>query len=115
MGLETFNGGGGDLPMQEINLEELISKLDKSDREKLLSGYNLRNLAKIFEDGETMVTVDSFLKHGLNISDSARHLYMHRNTLMYRLNKIRSDTGLDLRNFGMAVTFKILYILYKMK
>ena len=51
----------------------------------------------------------------MNISLTARNTYMHRNTLMYRLHRIRQITGLDLRNFEMAVTFQILYFLYKNK
>ena len=62
-----------------------------------------------------MSTVDSFLEHGMNVSETARKLYMHRNTLIYRLNKIRKVTGLDIRVFDMAVTFEILRSLYMLK
>ena len=72
-------------------------------------------LARVFEDRETMATADSFLENGMNVSETARKLYMHRNTLMYRLNKIRALTGLDLHDFDMALTFKILRALYELK
>ena len=64
---------------------------------------------------ETLETVKCFFGNNLNVSETARQLFIHRNTLMYRLNRIRKITGLDLRNFEMAVTFQILYFLYKNK
>ena len=112
---------GGDMPRrtqispENIRISELVSLLSKSQREKLISGYDLKNFAKVFEDGDTMSTVDSFLKYGLNVSETSRRMYMHRNTLIYRLNKILEITGLDLRVFEMAVTFEILHSLYQQK
>ncbi len=100
---------------ENIPLSEIISQLTKAQRERLISGYDLKKLARIFEDADTMATVDSFLKHGMNVSETSRVLYMHRNTLIYRLNKIQSVTGLDVRAFDSAVTFEILRILYELK
>lgn len=97
----------------EMNIEKLVACTDKAAREKLLSAYDLKAFAKIFEDGEMMRTVDAFFKSGLNVSSAARELYMHRNTLTYRLNVLKERTGLDLRNFDMAVAFKIIYALYR--
>ena len=105
-----------DLPeIKLIGFEETLSQLPKSQREKLISGYDLKNLAKIFEDGGLMQTIDAFLSNGMNVSQTARVLYMHRNTLIYKLNAIRRHTGMDLRDFDMAVTFKILHTLYILK
>ncbi|MBD5632471.1 MAG: PucR family transcriptional regulator [Clostridia bacterium] len=98
-----------------IALSELVKSLDKSEREKLLSGYDLKRFAKIFEDASMMLTIDTFLDSGMNVSETARKLYMHRNTLMYRLASVRRKTGLDIRNFDMAVTFKLLHSLYMIK
>ena len=100
---------------QNIPLFSRVSQLTKVQREKLISGYDLKSFARIFEDADTMATVDSFLENGMNVSETARKLYMHRNTLIYRLNKINRLTGLDLRIFDMAVTFEILRILYELK
>ena len=100
---------------ENIPLSEIISQLTKAQRERLISGYDLKKLARIFEDADTMDTVDSFLKHGMNVLEASRVLYMHRNTLIYRLNKIQSVTGLDVRAFDSAVTFEILRILYELK
>ena len=108
---------GGSMPerTQNIPLSEIISQLTKAQRERLISGYDLRSFARIFEDDETMATVDGLFRNGLNVSATARALYMHRNTLIYRLNKIQKLTGLDLKNFDMAVTFEILRSLYELK
>jgi len=95
-----------------IDLEKIAESLAKSRREELLSGYDLKEFAKIFEDGNMMLTAETFISCGMNVSAAARKLYMHRNTLMYRLNIIYKKTGLDLRDFDMAVTFRLLHILY---
>lgn len=94
---------------------EIISALPKTFKEKLTSGYDMMSFAKIFEDEEMMRTADAFLNCGLNVSRTARVLYMHRNTLIYRLGAIRRQTGLDLRDFTSAVNFKLLHYLYILK
>ena len=58
-------------------------------------------------DEETLVTVYKFFDNNLNVSETARQLYIHRNTLVYRLEKIQKSTGLDVRVFEDALTFKI--------
>ncbi len=58
-------------------------------------------------DRETLMTVQSFFENNLNVSETSRKLFVHRNTLVYRLEKIRKLTGLDLREFDHAVTFKV--------
>ncbi len=68
--------------------------------------FNRRN-QRLFND-EMLYTIDMFFRKDLNLSDTARQLYIHRNTLVYRLDKVQKQTGLDLRSFTDAVTFKIL-------
>ena len=62
--------------------------------------------ADIFEE-EELTTVYTFFDNNLNISETSRQLYIHRNTLVYRLEKIQKKTGLDVRVFDEAMTFKI--------
>ena len=102
-------------PPKNISLSAMIACLTRTQRERLISGYDMKNFARIFEHGELMRTVDCFFENGMNVSETARRLYMHRNTLIYRLNKIQKTTGMDLRNFEMAVTFRILRVLYEQK
>lgn len=58
-------------------------------------------------DEETLITIDKFFENSLNVSETSRQLYIHRNTLVYRLDKLQKSTGLDLRVFEDAITFKI--------
>ncbi|MDO4648480.1 MAG: helix-turn-helix domain-containing protein, partial [Eubacteriales bacterium] len=58
-------------------------------------------------DEETLTTIDKFFDNSLNVSETSRQLYIHRNTLVYRLDKLQKSTGLDLRVFEDAITFKI--------
>ena len=58
-------------------------------------------------DEETLVTIDKFFENSLNVSETSRQLYIHRNTLVYRFEKIQKKFGLDLRTFEDAMTFKL--------
>lgn len=64
-------------------------------------------------DEETLTTIDKFFENSLNVSETARQLYIHRNTLVYRLDKIQKTTGLDLRVFEDAITFQIALMVVK--
>ena len=58
-------------------------------------------------DEETLTTISKFFENSLNVSETSRQLFIHRNTLVYRLDKLQKSTGLDLRVFEDAITFKI--------
>lgn len=64
-------------------------------------------------DEETLSTVNKFFENNLNVSETSRQLYIHRNTLVYRLDKLQKGTGLDLRVFEDAITFKIALMVVK--
>ena len=64
-------------------------------------------------DHETLMTIQAFFENNLNVSETARKLFVHRNTLVYRLEKIRKLTGLDLREFEHAITFKVALMVQK--
>ena len=64
-------------------------------------------------DRETLITVQSFFENNLNVSETSRKLFVHRNTLVYRLEKIKKITGLDLREFDHAITFKVALMVKK--
>ena len=59
-------------------------------------------------------TAEAFLQNNLNVSETSRLLYMHRNTLLYRLDKIEKATGLNVRQFADAVSFRVLTVMYKL-
>lgn len=64
-------------------------------------------------DEETLVTIYKFFENSLNVSETSRQLFIHRNTLVYRLDKLQKSTGLDLRVFEDAITFKIALMVVK--
>lgn len=64
-------------------------------------------------DDETLSTIYKFFENSLNVSETSRQLYIHRNTLVYRLDKLQKSTGLDLRVFEDAITFKIALMVVK--
>ncbi len=64
-------------------------------------------------DEETLSTINKFFENSLNVSETSRQLFIHRNTLVYRLDKIQKSTGLDLRIFEDAITFKIALMVVK--
>ena len=64
-------------------------------------------------DRETLMTIQCFFENNLNVSETSRKLFVHRNTLVYRLEKIRKITGLDLREFEHAITFKVALMVKK--
>lgn len=64
-------------------------------------------------DEETLVTINKFFENNLNVSETSRQLYIHRNTLVYRLDKLQKSTDLDLRVFEDAITFKIALMVVK--
>ena len=64
-------------------------------------------------DEETLTTINKFFENSLNVSETSRQLYIHRNTLVYRLDKLQKSTNLDLRVFDDAITFKIALMVVK--
>ena len=64
-------------------------------------------------DEETLSTINKFFENSLNVSETSRQLYIHRNTLVYRLDKLQKQTGLDLRVFEDAITLKIALMVVK--
>ena len=77
-------------------------------------------LAEVFKKGsiesldhETLFTIQKFFENNLNVSETSRKLFVHRNTLVYRLEKIRRLTGLDLKEFDDAIVFKVALMVRK--
>ena len=64
-------------------------------------------------DQETLYTINKFFENNLNVSETSRKLFVHRNTLVYRLEKIKKLTGLDLREFDHAIVFKVALMVKK--
>lgn len=94
------------LAYSELGIGRLIHQLPESLCEMFLKEVFSGDAVEGFDD-EELATVYTFFDNNLNISETARQLYVHRNTLVYRLEKIQKKTGLDVRVFDDALTFKI--------
>ena len=92
----------------------MLEEVPKSRLDEFLSDITEEQIREVFDDEEMLLTAEKFLSTSLNVSETSRALYMHRNTLLYRLDKIEKATGLNIRLFPDAVTFRILIIIYKL-
>ena len=92
---------------RSMMLERFLSDLSPEMAEHYHNLLFNRSTARLFGEG-MLYTIEMFFKKDLNLSDTARQLYIHRNTLVYRLDKVQRQVGLDLRKFEDAVTFKML-------
>lgn len=99
---------------KEYSLIRMLEDLPKYKLNEYLTLLMDPKAREIFEDKEMVLTAEEFLENSLNISETSRELYLHRNTLTYRLDKIEKATGLDLRKFSDALTFRIIIILMKL-
>ncbi len=90
--------------------EEIVDNINSKKKEELI-GYFNKKLKKL--DNDMVKTIDVFFKCGLNLSEAAKELYIHRNTLIYRIDKIQKYTGFDIRIFNQATIFKIVFTLWK--
>lgn len=94
-----------------LQLERLLNAIPESNRSKYLEQSLKR--ADLFVEPEMLGTLETFFSLDCNVSETAKKLYIHRNTLLYRLDKLKHETGLDVRQFRDAVLVKIILLLYK--
>ncbi len=66
----------------------------------------------IMKDESLVSSIEAFFANNLNLSETGKKSFLHRNTLVYRLDKVQKMTGFNLRNFSDSVTFKILMLIY---
>lgn len=92
-------------------LNKILLKSDKKLLKETLDSIVKKGSESVWDDIELMTTADAFISNSLNISETSRVLYVHRNTLMYRLDKIERETGYNLRNFADAVVFNLITII----
>lgn len=90
-----------------LGIGRLIYQLPMSLCEMFIKEVFGEKIPEILDDEEAMSTINKFFENNLNISETARQLYVHRNTLVYRLERIEKAIGLDIRSFDDAMTFRI--------
>ena len=91
----------------KLGIGRLIYQLPMSLCDMFIKEVFGDTIPEILEDEEAMSTINKFFENNLNISETARQLYVHRNTLVYRLERIEKEIGLDIRKFDDAMTFRI--------
>ncbi len=97
---------------ENLGIGRLIYQLPTTLCEMFLQEVFKKNPIDALEK-ETLFTIHKFFENNLNVSETARKLFVHRNTLVYRLEKIKKLTGLDLREFDDAITFKVALMVKK--
>jgi len=95
----------------EMFLEKLLDKLPDAGKKLFLA--NVLQSSELVKDMEMFTTLENFFAQDCNVSETAKKMYMHRNTLLYRLDKFYQETGFDVRHFKDAMLVKIALLLYK--
>lgn len=91
----------------DMLFDRVLYELKTEDKQKLLEAYLVLYPVDRLNE-ELLETIYGFFQHSLNVTDTANALFLHRNTLVYRLNKIEQTTNLDIRHFEAATKMKIL-------
>lgn len=94
-------------------LKSVVSDMSEERARAIKLKYEKSGLNKIFDNADLLETCFCLFENDLNVSLTASKLYMHRNTLIYRINKIKKQSGLNLCAFSDAVIFLLLYALEK--
>ena len=110
----VFSSKGNVHSYKEYMLVKMLEDVPESKLAEYLAEMTDESAKEIFEDEEMVNTAEEFLRNSLNVSETSRNLYMHKNTLLYRLDKIEKATGLNIRQFPDAVSFRVLTVLYKL-
>ena len=95
---------------RDLVFEEIVDNINQNKKNELIKEFN-KGFTKL--DNEMVKTIEVFFNCGLNLSEGAKELFIHRNTLIYRLDKVEKVTGVDIRDFNKATLFKILFTLWK--
>lgn len=109
---EVFDTDKTVINYESLGIGRLIYQLPTTLCEMFLSEVFKKNPIESL-DQETLYTIDKFFENNLNVSETSRKLFVHRNTLVYRLEKIKKLTGLDLREFDHAIVFKVALMVKK--
>ena len=104
---KVFYAENDTVSYSKLGIGRLIYQLPLSLCDMYIKEVFGEGIPEILDDEEAMSTITKFFENNLNISETARQLYVHRNTLVYRLERIEKALGLDIRSFDDAMTFKL--------
>ena len=102
----VFESGKSIINYESLGLGRIIYQLPTTLCEMFLNEVFKKSPIETLDE-DTIETINKFFENNLNVSETSRKLYVHRNTLVYRLEKIKKITGLDLREFDHAIVFKV--------
>lgn len=91
----------------------VIKMLNPDERAVLNDKFLSSEIISVMKDKELIECINAFFKNNLNISETSRNAFLHRNTLLYRIEKIHKLTGLNIRNFEDAMSFRLLTEIYE--
>lgn len=94
-------------------IKGILAGLTGDQKMDLLNKNMSKQFVVVLEDKELINSMDAFFTNNLNVSETSRNAFMHRNTLLYRIDKISKMTGFNVRNFEDAVVFKMLELIYR--
>lgn len=97
---------------KDLGISKIITLLDKDDAYQLFNDFSQGNFQEL-DNEEDIKTIYSFFENNLNIAETSRQLYIHRNTLVYRLDKYQKITDLDIRHFEDATKFQLAFFIYQ--
>lgn len=100
------------LDYQSILIYRLITSIDQGLKDKITDRIFSSKFTE-FLNSEVELTIEEMFKNNLNLTDTSARLYIHRNTLLYRIDKIHKLTGFDLRKFEDSMIFKLAWLMYK--
>lgn len=95
----------------ELDLERLVYSIPGEQRDRFME--RIEGRAAVLADSEMLTTLETFFQMNCNVSETAKRLYIHRNTLIYRLDKVKQEIGFDVRNFDDAVSMRLALLLDK--
>ena len=93
-------------------LEYVVRKLNLKDALTMRNCLIDKNFKTLMKDIDMIKCIEEFFKYDLNVAETSRNSYLHRNTLLYRIEKIKNLTGFNLKSFDDALTFRMLMFLY---
>lgn len=109
---DFYDGPSG--PNNLCLIDAVVTKVPLKDILNLKNNLINDSFKQLMQDPDMVNCIDEFFKYNLNVAETSRNSYLHRNTLEYRIRRICQLTGLNLKNFDDAVCFKILMQVYRL-
>ncbi len=112
--VDMFHIKGNVHSYQAFTLLKILEDVSGAKLESYAAEFIDEGFKEVLQEKEILETAEEFLRNSLNVSETSRNLYLHRNTLLYRLDKIEKATGLNIRSFSDALSFYVLTAIYRL-